>query len=102
MVLCLPGYRRVGIKEWIKRLKNPTIRKKVLAEMRSTTDKWENLMLNAGPDGVLLLGFTNDLLKRFVGKTIGEVAVKFHGKSPEETAMDLVITDSTRVEAAYF
>lgn len=96
-----PWVQEGGIKEWIKRLKNPTIRKKVLAEMRSTTDKWENLMLNAGPDGVLLLGFTNDSLKRFVGKTIGEVA-KIYGKSPEETAMDLVITDSTRVEAAYF
>ena len=96
-----PWVQEGGIKEWIKRLKNPVIRKKVLAEMRSTTDKWENLMLNAGPDGVLLLGFTNDSLKRFVGKTIGEVA-KIYGKSPEETAMDLVITDSTRVEAAYF
>ncbi|HQQ84210.1 MAG TPA: D-aminoacylase, partial [Cyclobacteriaceae bacterium] len=51
-----PWVQEGGIKEWIKRLKNPTIRKKVLAEMRSTTDKWENLMLNAGPDGVLLLG----------------------------------------------
>jgi N-acyl-D-amino-acid deacylase len=96
-----PWVQAGGIKEWIKRLKDPAIRKKVLAEMRSTTDQWENLMLNAGPEGVLLLGFTNDSLKRYVGKTIGEVA-RIYGKTPEETAMDLVITDSTRVEAAYF
>lgn len=97
-----PWVQEGGIKEWIKRLKNPAIRKKVLLEMRTPTDTWENLLLNAGdPERVLLLGFTNDSLKRYTGKTLGEVA-KIYGKSPEETAMDLVITDSTRVETAYF
>lgn len=97
-----PWVQEGGIKEWIKRLKNPTIRKKVLQEMLTPTDKWENLLLNAGdPNNVLLLGFTNDSLKQYAGKTLGEVA-KIHGKSPQETAMDLVITDSTRVETAYF
>ena len=97
-----PWVQEGGINEWIKRLKNQTIRKKVLQEMRTPTDKWENLLLNAGtPEGVLLLDFTNDSLKRYTGKTLGAVA-KIYGKTPEETAMDLVITDSTRVEAAYF
>lgn len=97
-----PWVQEGGIKDWIKRLKDPAIRKKVLLEMRTPTDKWENLLLNAGdPDRVLLLGFTNDSLKQYAGKTLGEV-VNIHGKSPEETAMDLVISDSTRVETAYF
>jgi N-acyl-D-amino-acid deacylase len=97
-----PWVQEGGMNEWIKRLKNPSIRKKVLDEMRTPSDKWENLLLNAGtPEGVLLLGFTNDSLKRFTGKTLGEVA-RIYGKSPEETAMDLVMTDSTRVETAYF
>jgi N-acyl-D-amino-acid deacylase len=97
-----PWVQEGGIKEWIKRLKNPAIRKKVLQEMRTPTDAWENLLLNAGdPDRVLLLGFTNDSLKQFTGKTLGEVA-RIYGKTPEETAMDLVIADSTRVETAYF
>jgi len=97
-----PWVQEGGINEWIKRLKNPVIRKKVLQEMRTPTDKWENLLLNAGdPERVLLLGFTNDSLKRYAGKTLGEVA-NIYGKTPEETAMDLVIADSTRVETAYF
>ena len=97
-----PWVQEGGINEWIKRLKNPVIRKKVLQEMRTPTDKWENLLLNAGtPEGVLLLGFTNDSLKRYTGKTLGEVS-RIYGKTPEETAMDLVITDSTRVGTAYF
>ncbi|MBX2911029.1 MAG: D-aminoacylase [Cyclobacteriaceae bacterium] len=97
-----PWVQEGGINEWIRRLKDPAIRKRVLQEMRTPTDKWENLLRNTGdPEGVLLLGFANDSLKRFTGKTLGYVA-KVHGKSPEETAMDLVIADSTRVETAYF
>jgi N-acyl-D-amino-acid deacylase len=97
-----PWVQEGGIKDWIKRLQNPAIRKKALDEMRKPSDKWENLLLMAGsPDQVLLLGFANDSLKRFTGKTLAEVS-KIYGKSPEETAMDLVIADSTRVGTAYF
>jgi N-acyl-D-amino-acid deacylase len=97
-----PWVQEGGIKVWIKRLQDPKIRKKALEEMRKPSDKWENLLLMAGsPDRVLLLGFAKDSLKRFTGKTLAEVA-KIYGKSPEETAMDLVIADSTRVGTAYF
>lgn len=97
-----PWVQEGGIKEWIKRLQDPKIRKKALDEMRKPSNTWENLLLMSGsPDRVLLLGFANDSLKRFTGKTLAEVA-KIYGKSPEETAMDLVIADSTRVSTAYF
>lgn len=98
-----PWLQEGGIKEWIKRMKDPVMRKKALQEMRTPTNKWENLMMLAGDfDKVLLMGFTNDSLrKNFTGKTLGQVA-KIYSKSPEETAMDLVITDGTRVGTAYF
>jgi N-acyl-D-amino-acid deacylase len=98
-----PWLQEGGIKEWIKRMKDPVIRNKALQEMRTPTNKWENLMKLAGDfDRVLVMGFTNDSLrKNFTGKTLGQVA-KIYGKSPEETAMDLVITDGTRVGTAYF
>ena len=97
-----PWVQEGGIKEWIKRLQDPKIRKKALDEMRKPSDKWENLLLLAGsPERVLFLEFATDSLKRFTGKTLAEVA-KIYGKSPEETAMDLVIADSTRVGTAYF
>jgi N-acyl-D-amino-acid deacylase len=98
-----PWLQEGGIKEWIKRMQNPVMRTKALQEMRTPTNKWENLMMLAGDfDKVLLMGFTNDSLRRnFTGKTLGQVA-KIYGKTPEETAMDLVITDGTRVGTAYF
>ncbi|MBX2914658.1 MAG: D-aminoacylase [Cyclobacteriaceae bacterium] len=97
-----PWVQEGGIKKWIKRLQDPKIRNRALAEMRKPSDTWENLLLMAGgADRVLLLDFANDSLKRFTGKTLAEVS-KIYGKSPEETAMDLVIADSTRVGTAYF
>lgn len=98
-----PWLQEGGIKAWIQRMKDPVMRRKALQEMRTPTNTWENLMLLAGDfDKILLMGFTNDSLRRnFTGKTLGQVA-RIYGKSPEETAMDLVITDGTRVGTAYF
>lgn len=97
-----PWVQEGGLQAWIGRLKNPTIRRRVAREMRTPSDQWENLYLGAGsPDQVLLLGFKTDSLKPLIGKTLGDVA-RARGKSPEETAMDLVIQDGTRVDVAYF
>lgn len=97
-----PWVQEGGYKEWSKRLQDPEIRKRVYKEMITSTDKWENLMYSAGtPDNVLLVGFKNDSLRHYTGKTLTEVA-KIHGKNPEETAMDLVIADGSRVGTVYF
>ena len=97
-----PWIQEGGLNDWIRRMKDPKTRKKALEEMRKPSDKWENLLLLAGgADRVLLVGFANDSLKKFTGKTLAEVS-QIHGKSPEETAMDLVIADSTRVGTVYF
>ncbi|MEZ4795846.1 MAG: D-aminoacylase [Flavobacteriaceae bacterium] len=97
-----PWVQEGGYDMWSKRLQDPAIRKKVFEEMTTPTDEWENLMLAAGtPDNLLLVGFENDSLRHYTGKTLTEVA-KIHGKSPEETAMDLVIADGSRVGTVYF
>ena len=48
-----------------------------------------------------MIGFKNPALKPLTGKSLAEVA-KMRGKSPEETAIDLVVEDHTRVGTAYF
>ncbi|WP_308912069.1 N-acyl-D-amino-acid deacylase family protein [Pseudokordiimonas caeni] len=91
-----------GLEEWRKRLQDPDIRARVAAEMQAKGDGWENLYYSAGgPDRVLLAGFKNPDLKPYTGKTLAEVAA-LRGKSPEETAMDLVVEDNSRVGTIYF
>ena len=97
-----PWVQEGGYNEWAKRLKDPAIRQRVAAEMRTPTDKWENFFTAVGtPDRIILVGFRNDSLKPLTGKTLAEVA-RMRGKSPEETAMDLVIEDGSRVGTVYF
>ncbi len=90
-----------GYEQWKKRLRDPAIRKRVLAEMNGKPDGWENLFYHAGPDKMMLVGFKNDKLKPLTGKTLAEVAA-MRGTSPADTAIDLVIEDGSRVQVVYF
>ncbi|MHC4749661.1 MAG: N-acyl-D-amino-acid deacylase family protein [Planctomycetota bacterium] len=97
-----PWVQAGGYRAWVARLKNPKIRQRVLKEMDTPTDEWENLYLLAGkPENVILVEFKNEKLKPLTGKTLAEVA-KMRGKSPAETAVDLVIEDGSRVGTVYF
>jgi len=97
-----PWVQEGGYQQWATRLRDPAIRARVQREMRTPTDEWENLLLGAGsPERALLVGFKADSLKHYTGKTLAEVA-KLRGTSPEETAMDLVIADGSRVGTVYF
>ena len=91
-----------GYEKWRERLQDPEIRARVAEEMKHPGDGWENLYADAGgADKALLMGFKNPDLKKYTGMTLAEVAAE-RGTSPEETAMDLVIEDGTRVGVAYF
>ncbi len=91
-----------GNDAWFARLKDPAIRARVIAEMRTAGDGWENLYHHAGsPDRVLFIGFKNPALKPLIGKTLAEVAA-MRGVSPEDAAIDLVLEDGSRVDTVYF
>ena len=97
-----PWVQEGGFEQWRKRMMDPATRAKVIQEMRTPTDAWENLMLLAGsPDRVLLIGFKSDKLKPLTGKTLAEVA-RMRGVSPEDAAIDLVIEDESRIGTIYF
>jgi N-acyl-D-amino-acid deacylase len=97
-----PWVQSGGLEQWIARLKDPAIRARVATEMREPHPQgWESYYAGAGPEKTLLLAFKNPALKPLTGKTLAEVA-RMRGKNPEETAMDLVVEDGSRVAVAYF
>src|SRR5262245_33576386 len=96
-----PWVQEGGYDAWAARLRDPKIRDRVRREMTTPGDEWENLLLAAGGDGALLVGFKNEALRIYAGKTLGEVA-KLRGKSVQDTAMDLVVEDGSRVQVVYF
>jgi N-acyl-D-amino-acid deacylase len=97
-----PWVQEGGYDQWAERLRDGDIRKRVKEEMTTPSDEWENLYLASGsPENVLLRGFRNEELRYLTGKSLAEVAA-MRGQSPEETAMDLVIEDGSRVSVVYF
>jgi N-acyl-D-amino-acid deacylase len=96
-----PWVQEGGTQQWIERLKDPKIRERVIEEMKTPSDDWENLYLAAGADKLIVIGFKNPDLKHLTGQTLAQVAAE-RGTSPEETAIDLVIGDGSRVGTVYF
>jgi len=97
-----PWVQEGGHDAWVKRLQDPEIRDRVVEEIRTPTDEWENLYLAAGgPENLLFFSFKNEALKPLTGKTLAEVAA-MRGTSPEDTMVDLVIDDDSRVGTIYF
>ncbi|MBI3401831.1 MAG: D-aminoacylase [Acidobacteria bacterium] len=96
-----PRVQEGGYAAWAARLKDPKIRERVRKEMLVNSDEWENLMVQAGGEGTLLVGFRNEALRVNAGKTLAQVA-KERGTSIQDTAMDLVVEDGSRVQVVYF
>lgn len=86
-----------GARQMRKRLKNPALRARVLMEMESGIP-----YKNSDPANVVLMHFRLDSLNQlYRGKTLKEVS-HLHGKNPDETVIDLIVRDKSRIEALYF
>jgi N-acyl-D-amino-acid deacylase len=96
----MPGWvQEGGHRAWVERLKDPSIRDRLRRELSTASDHGENEFLSA--EKILLVGFRNDALKPLTGKTLAEVA-QMRGASVEDTLMDLVIEDDSRVQSVFF
>lgn len=97
-----PWTNEGGHREWIRRLKDPDIRKQIVKEIQTPSDDWENFYLAAGtPDNIILTGLRSDNLSHLNGKSLTEIA-ELRGTHPIETAIDLTIEDNRRIGAVYF
>lgn len=86
-----------GAREMRKKLRTPTIRKKVLEEMRLGIPS-----KNSDPKDVMILGFKEDSLNTlYRGKRLDEVA-QLHGKDADETLIDLLLVDKSPAAGVYF
>ena len=97
-----PWVQEGGHARFTARLREPALRARLVGEMRTPGEGWENMLVLAGsPDSVLLSSFKSDALKRYTGWTLAAVA-RERGAGPEETVLDLIVEDDSRVGATYF
>jgi len=97
-----PAIQEGGLDAWIDRLKKPAVRARVVREMKQAGKGWENLCFLAGsPDRIVLSGFDTEKLKPLSGRTLADIA-KERDRSPEDTIVDLVIEDHSRIDTVFF
>ncbi len=97
-----PAIQEGGLDAWIARLREPAVRARVVREMQQPGRGWENLCFLAGsPERIVLAGFDKDALKPLSGRTLADIA-KERGRSPEDTIVDLVIEDHSRIDTVFF
>lgn len=97
-----PWVREGSFSDFIERIQDPEVRERVLTEMNSPETEWENFLQLAGdPDNILLLSFNADELKKYVGKTLGEVAEE-RGTDPANTALDLFTINGSNIQCVFF
>jgi N-acyl-D-amino-acid deacylase len=97
-----PSLQDGGFDSLWHRLQRPDVREKMKKAMNTNAQDWENTYYGAGgAKGVLLLGFRRDSLRKYIGKTLEEVA-QIRGVPAEETAMSLIVQDSSRIDVSYF
>jgi N-acyl-D-amino-acid deacylase len=86
-----------GAQDMRKRLKNPTLRKRLIREMELGIPS-----KNSDPKDVMVMGFRKDSLnKLYRNKRLSEIAA-LHGKSANETILDLLIEDKSTMPSIFF
>ncbi len=88
----LPDWAREnGIAAMLERLADPKNRQRAIDELE----------FRNGPETILLVGFRSEEMRKYLGKYLNEVAEEW-GKSPEETLVDLLLQDQSRIQVVYF
>ncbi len=88
----LPGWAKDGgHTSTMKLIEDTAMRNKMLMEMD----------FHVPPEKILLVGFRNKDLRKNIGKTLQEVASE-RGTSPENTVLDLIYEDNSRIQVVYF
>jgi N-acyl-D-amino-acid deacylase len=96
----MPGWVQEGGHDaWVARLKDPTVRERLRDELSTASARNENEFL--GAEKILLVGFRNEALRHLTGRSLAEVA-QMRGTTPEDTIMDLVVEDNSRVSSVFF
>jgi N-acyl-D-amino-acid deacylase len=85
----------------LERLKDPSQRAALAAQMQQPGSDWENLCLSATPDGVEVVGFKVDSLKRYEGKRLSEIA-RAMSKPWPDAIMDLTLAEDDRLGQLLF
>ena len=97
---CIPPWAHADGK-LLDRLRDATTRARIKAEMTDENANFESLCLGATPQGVQVLGFTVDSLKKYEGKRLPEIAAAWN-RDWADALMDLTLAERNRLGQVIF
>lgn len=97
---CLPPWAEAEGKLY-DNLADPDIRAKIRAEVLNPSGDWEAMAHEAGPEGVLPVGFEQEENKQYIGMRLHEIA-EARGEEWVDTIMNLLLSERQRIFTMYF
>ena len=92
-----------GNEEMLKRLRDPALRARMKKDILNGLPGWYNhyLATGGGWEGMLLVSFSQEQNKPFVGKRMSEL-IEARGGDPVEVLFDVLIEENGSVRTVYF
>ena len=94
-----PKYAADG--KLLQNLRNAALRPAILADLHADDPTYDNSCLSAGPDGVMVVGFTRPELKQYEGKRLAEIATLM-GRDWAEVIIDLNVAEEAKLDEILF
>ena len=85
-----PKYAADG--KLLQNLRNPALRAQIISELHTQDASYDNSCLEAGPEGVMVTGFTKPELHQYEGKRLTEIATAMQ-KDWAEVVIDLNVAE---------
>lgn len=103
LAACLPPWAiEGGDEKMLARLRDPSTRARIRADILKDSNEWENIYLGSGgASGVLVGSVVNRELEALQGKRVSEIASE-RGKDEIETLFDIIVADRGQTGAIYF
>jgi N-acyl-D-amino-acid deacylase len=91
-----------GNEKMLARLKDPATRARIVKDIKTPSDTWDNEWDEvAGPESILIGVVKNPAMRSLQGQTIAAIA-KSRGKDPIETLLDILVEDNGFTGCAVF
>ncbi|HEV8600565.1 MAG TPA: D-aminoacylase [Gemmatimonadales bacterium] len=97
---CIPP-RYAADGKLLENLRNPALRAEIISGLHTPESSYDNSCLNAGPEGVMVVGFTKPELKQYEGKRLSEIA-QLMNQDWAEVLIDLNVAESAQLGEILF
>ena len=94
-----PKYAADG--KLLQNLRNPALRTQIISELHTQDASYDNSCLEAGPEGVMVIGFTKPELQQYEGKRLAEIATAMQ-KDWAEVVIDLNVAENASLGEILF